>query len=236
PALWAAPLHWYGLHAAIVAEHLPPAQRLAEAAHHAAALADTAASSPYAAVLAVAASSWRQVMSGEIDPETVQAAARGLHGVGLAWEAARLAGQAATRTTDRRAMASLLTCARALYSGLPAGQDSAPVSGEELDDSDRGNEHAVEPAADETPTQPLAAQVPNTGRADGGDAEARSILSERELEVGRLILTGLTYKQIGERLFISAKTVEHHVARIRQRLGVASRGELFGRLRSLIDG
>ncbi|MGH3937364.1 MAG: LuxR C-terminal-related transcriptional regulator [Pseudonocardiaceae bacterium] len=233
PALWAAPLHWYELHAAIVAEHLPPAQRLSETTRHAAALADAAASSPYGAVLAAAASSWRQVVSGEIDPEAVQIAARGLHGVGLAWEAARLAGQAATRTTDRRAMASLLTCARALYNGLPAGLDSTRTSGEELDDSDRGNEHAVEPAADEAPTQPLAAQVSNTGRAD---AEARSILSERELEVGQLILTGLTYKQIGERLFISAKTVEHHVARIRQRLGVASRGELFGRLRSLIDG
>jgi len=32
------------------------------------------------------------------------------------------------------------------------------------------------------------------------------------------MLTGLTYRQIGERLFISAKTVEYHVARMRQRL------------------
>jgi DNA-binding CsgD family transcriptional regulator len=44
----------------------------------------------------------------------------------------------------------------------------------------------------------------------------------------------MTYKQIGERLFISAKTVEHHVARIRQRLGSASRRELLARLRSLV--
>jgi DNA-binding CsgD family transcriptional regulator len=67
-------------------------------------------------------------------------------------------------------------------------------------------------------------------------AQERSILSDREIEVGQLILSGLTYKQIGERLFISAKTVEHHVARMRQRLGVESRNELFARLRSLIDG
>ena len=48
------------------------------------------------------------------------------------------------------------------------------------------------------------------------------------------MLAGLTYKQIGERLFISAKTVEHHVARMRDRLGVSSRNDLFGRLRALV--
>jgi DNA-binding NarL/FixJ family response regulator len=58
--------------------------------------------------------------------------------------------------------------------------------------------------------------------------------SERELEIGRLILAGLTYKQIGPRLYISAKTVEHHVARMRQRLGVASRDELFDALRAAL--
>ena len=71
--------------------------------------------------------------------------------------------------------------------------------------------------------------------AGSGPVGARSILSERELEVGQLILAGLTHKQIGERLFISAKTVEHHMARIRQRLGVGSRKELFDQLRSLIE-
>ena len=43
-------------------------------------------------------------------------------------------------------------------------------------------------------------------------------------------MTGLTYRQIGQRLFISAKTVEHHVARMRQRLDVTSRDELFAQL------
>jgi DNA-binding CsgD family transcriptional regulator len=57
------------------------------------------------------------------------------------------------------------------------------------------------------------------------------VLSDREREVAELILTGLTYRQIGQRLFISAKTVEHHVARIRQRLDVTSRDELFAQLK-----
>ncbi|MGH4000064.1 MAG: response regulator transcription factor, partial [Pseudonocardiaceae bacterium] len=123
---------------------------------------------------------------------------------------AQLASQAAARTTDRRAMATLLTCARALYGSMPSGSNSSPGSGEELD------------------AAPAAA-------AASGPVEARSILSEREREVGQLILTGLTHKQIGERLYISAKTVEHHMARIRQRLGVGSRKELFDQLRSLLE-
>jgi DNA-binding CsgD family transcriptional regulator len=60
------------------------------------------------------------------------------------------------------------------------------------------------------------------------------VLSDREREVAVLVLEGLTYKQIGERLFISAKTVEHHVARMRQRLGAESRRDLFSRLRRAV--
>ncbi|MGH3886515.1 MAG: LuxR C-terminal-related transcriptional regulator [Pseudonocardiaceae bacterium] len=214
PVLWAVPLHWHELHAAIVAQQLPEAQR------HAAKLTAAASSSPYAAVLAAAASSWLQVLSGEINPEAVQAAARRLHGVGLAWDAAQLASQAATQTTDRRAMATLLTCARALYGSLPSGSNGSPGSGEELDAA---------------PAQTEAPRLVTAAAAGSGPMEARSILSERELEVGQLTLAGLTHKQIGERLFISAKTVEHHMARIRQRLGVSSRKELFDQLRSLIE-
>ncbi|GLZ35421.1 helix-turn-helix transcriptional regulator [Lentzea sp. NBRC 105346] len=59
-------------------------------------------------------------------------------------------------------------------------------------------------------------------------------LSGREREVAELVVTGLTYKQIGERLFISAKTVEHHVAKMRRRLGCATRSELFTHLRTLL--
>jgi DNA-binding NarL/FixJ family response regulator len=67
------------------------------------------------------------------------------------------------------------------------------------------------------------------------DEPVTPMLSERELEVGRLILAGLTHKQIGARLFISAKTVEHHVARMKTRLGADGRNELFGRLRKLLE-
>ena len=50
------------------------------------------------------------------------------------------------------------------------------------------------------------------------DLNSPSGLSEREIEVADLILDGHSYKEIGSRLFISAKTVEHHSSHIRQKL------------------
>ena len=58
-------------------------------------------------------------------------------------------------------------------------------------------------------------------------------LSDREREVARLLLLGLPYREIGSQLFISAKTVEHHVARIRRRIGAQSRSEMLSLLRTM---
>ncbi|HTN90204.1 MAG TPA: LuxR C-terminal-related transcriptional regulator, partial [Sorangium sp.] len=60
-------------------------------------------------------------------------------------------------------------------------------------------------------------------------------LSAREREVARLVLEGKTYEEIGEAIFISPRTVEHHVARIRRRLGVTNRSEMLARLRLALD-
>ncbi|MGY1690187.1 LuxR C-terminal-related transcriptional regulator [Geodermatophilus sp. SYSU D01105] len=69
--------------------------------------------------------------------------------------------------------------------------------------------------------------------AEGAPAPAPSgALSEREREVARLVVAGQTYREIGGRLYISAKTVEHHVSRMRQRLGASSRSDLLARLRA----
>jgi len=190
PAVWAAPLHWAGLQAAIVAESRE------EATRRAAAVVAAGGDNRYAAALAAAAPHWVAMLDAEVDADAVEKAARGLHAVGLTWEGGRLAGQAAIRTRDRKAMSALLGCARALQSSGPA--------------------------PDELPT------VAEPEEADDGP------LSDREREVAALVLEGLTYKQIGERLFISAKTVEHHVARMRQRLGSGSRGELFAHLRQIV--
>jgi DNA-binding CsgD family transcriptional regulator len=59
-------------------------------------------------------------------------------------------------------------------------------------------------------------------------------LSKRECAVGELLLDGLTQKEIGAKLYISPKTVEQHVAKIRQKLGVANRAELVAGLREVL--
>jgi DNA-binding CsgD family transcriptional regulator len=68
--------------------------------------------------------------------------------------------------------------------------------------------------------------------ADGGAAQRDDgLLSAREREVARLVLEGRTYAEIGTAIFISPRTAEHHIARIRRRLGVTTRSELLARLR-----
>jgi HD-GYP domain-containing protein (c-di-GMP phosphodiesterase class II) len=48
-------------------------------------------------------------------------------------------------------------------------------------------------------------------------------LSEREIDVLKLVARGLSNKQIGKQLSISEKTVEHHVTHIYNKIGVSSR-------------
>jgi non-specific serine/threonine protein kinase len=48
-------------------------------------------------------------------------------------------------------------------------------------------------------------------------------LTEREIEVLRLVADGLTDKEIGEALFISTRTVQTHVSHVLGKLGVSSR-------------
>lgn len=53
------------------------------------------------------------------------------------------------------------------------------------------------------------------------------LLTQREKEILNLTANGLTSKEIGERLDISARTVEAHRANIREKLGVTTQSELI---------
>lgn len=212
PALWATPMHWYAVQAASLAD------RPADAESHIEILSSAATSYPQAAVLAAAARCWMRVMAGQVDAAEVESAARRLHSIGHAWDASRLAGQAAVRTNDRAVMSSLMSVARSLRPAAAGG----PGAVESL-----GLETAALLSSDPAPSVPAA-------RTESTSSNGVT-LSEREREVAALLVTGLTYKEIGERLFISAKTVEHHVARMRQRLGAGSRGQLFSQLRAALD-
>ena len=96
--------------------------------------------------------------------------------------------------------------------------------------------------------QPLGEQIAilarrariRLGRDDGagvasvaspGDGELG--LTERELEVLRLVVAGRSNRDIAAELFISPKTASVHVSNILGKLGVASRGEAAAKAHSL---
>jgi two-component system response regulator NreC len=69
----------------------------------------------------------------------------------------------------------------------------------------------------------LGARMAATPDSPGG---ALAELSDRELEVLRLIALGHTNNEVAEQLFLSVRTVETHRAHIQQKLGRSSRAEL----------
>ena len=99
PALWAAPLHWSALQAAIVTE-----SRDAAGAARGRPAGGGRRRTGTRPRMAAAAPHWVRLLDNEVDPAAVETAARGLHAVGMSWEGGKLAGQAAIRTRDRKAM------------------------------------------------------------------------------------------------------------------------------------
>ena len=51
-------------------------------------------------------------------------------------------------------------------------------------------------------------------------------LTNRQLEVARLVAQGLTNAELAERLYISAKTADHHVSAVLSKLGLSSRRDI----------
>lgn len=207
PAAWSAALDWIRLHMAVAIED---ADAVAEVAARLAAVLDGAAR-PLArrtAAQCTAAQRWAAVLTGKVVPEEVLAATEELRAAQLPWEASRLAGQAAIRTGDPAAARRLL---------------------------ERARELAEPDAAGAGPTVPGTAAAPGAG-APADQADRAGGLSEREVTVARLVLAGSTHREIGAQLYISPKTVEHHVARIRGKLGANTRAELLATLRELLGG
>jgi DNA-binding CsgD family transcriptional regulator len=175
-------------------------------APHGQALTAAAVHSSFARALATAGRTWLRVLANHVDTDEVTAAARSLTQFGLTWDATRLASQAALQTPDGRVSGAMLQLARDLKLSASGGESDV--------------DFAAAPAV--TAPQPSSSTAPS------------SRLSDREREVAELLLQGMPYRDIGSQLFISAKTVEHHVARIRRRLGAESRSELISMLRAIL--
>ena len=57
-------------------------------------------------------------------------------------------------------------------------------------------------------------------------------LTPRELAVTRLVVSGMTNREVGEELMLSTKTVEFHLGHVYTKLGVRTRSELRARARA----
>jgi len=82
-----------------------------------------------------------------------------------------------------------------------------------------------------------ARQAQNELRAAGerpaqtGLEPAEELLSPQELQIALMVADGLTNRQIGERLYLSPRTVGSHLYRIFPKLGISLRGQLAARIR-----
>lgn len=105
------------------------------------------------------------------------------------------------------------------------GYVTKSISGEDLTDA------VVRVAGGDAVFSPrLAGFVLDAFGAASGDVavadEDLDKLTAREQEVMRLIARGYTYREVGESLFISIKTVETHVSAVLRKLQLSSRHEL----------
>jgi two-component system NarL family response regulator len=62
--------------------------------------------------------------------------------------------------------------------------------------------------------------------ARGEQSSVRPLLGQRELDVLRLVVQGKTDNEIGGELYISPRTVQNHLTRIREKTGLRRRSEL----------
>jgi DNA-binding NarL/FixJ family response regulator len=56
--------------------------------------------------------------------------------------------------------------------------------------------------------------------------DARDRLTPQELQIAELAAEGLSNREIGERLFLSHRTVGSHLYRVFPKLGITARGQL----------
>ena len=59
-----------------------------------------------------------------------------------------------------------------------------------------------------------------------GTSRRRNPLSKRETEVAKLVVAGLSNREVGEELHLTEHSVDNYLFKIYQKLGISSRVEL----------
>ncbi|WP_431221457.1 LuxR C-terminal-related transcriptional regulator [Leifsonia xyli] len=133
-----------------------------------------------------------------------------------AWERATVAAAGPLAPVHLRPYALLRAARIALAAGDRSLAERLVSQARAL--ADRGGIRLLVETADALAAQPA-------GRSAAGASAHGQPLTEREEQVLALIEQGLSNKQIGERLYISAKTASVHVSSILRKVGASSRTE-----------
>ena len=154
----------------------------------------------------------------------------------IAAAAAFARGRAATARGDHALAVSELQKAVNDFAALGLRQDVArarlalaralaPGSPEIAVDTARQARNELEALGDSREADIAAALMRSLGAKGRAGPRAAGLLTQREIEVLRLLGEGLTNAEIAARLFISPKTAEHHASRIFAKLGMTKRSE-----------
>jgi DNA-binding CsgD family transcriptional regulator len=148
-----------------------------------------------------------------------------LEALAEACDSALVAARAAHATALERDDAAGLVAAADTFEALGARLLAAEASAAAADVRRRRNEQRQAAALD-LRTNELAARCEGATTPALVRAETVVPLTDREREVALLAAAGHSSKTIAEHLYLSVRTVDNHLARIYDKLGVSSRAEL----------
>jgi two-component system NarL family response regulator len=69
--------------------------------------------------------------------------------------------------------------------------------------------------------------TPSKKSGENGETTSGGVLNARQIEVLRLVAGGLSYKEVGVRLFLSERTIKYHMTEIMNRLHLENRTQVL---------
>lgn len=69
--------------------------------------------------------------------------------------------------------------------------------------------------------------VSSKNRSETGADPLREVLTHRQIQVLKLLADGLSYKEVGARLFLSPRTIKYHMTEIMDRLHLENRAQVL---------